>query len=157
MSHAELINDSLATPIELKEILGDDFLKVADIDWHKAGEAYEQRAREWRESKPSKQRVSVTEEDIREGRRGSAQKCPVARAITRLCQEQNLPLRQVMVGSSRIQLSFPWGMREMHTPSDMGVWITQYDNRRPVPPIDFVLPSGMVSIAPQQAFSSVLW
>lgn len=76
-------------------------------------------------------KIKVTEEHIAKGRRGCCERCPVALAIREMTPCESVRVSSVILRIADTHVALPW---------HAGVFVTDYDQGRPVQPFEFELP-----------------
>lgn len=85
-------------------------------------------------------KVSVTEQDVREGARLHCQLCPVARALSRAFGNAYYSVSVGPLGEVRCVARNTSGVDWYELPPAAQAWVEQFDRGVPMPPIEFELP-----------------
>ncbi len=80
-------------------------------------------------------RITVTQEDIENGRRCDPDCCPIGRALSRAGV-----VHYGVVGEAVMVLDEQQHATDLPLPGEIREWILDFDGRRPVEPISFELP-----------------
>ena len=96
-------------------------------------------------------KIRVTEQDIENGQKGSCRKCPVALAL-----RKHYPDNDLLVGAHDVDIyldGVAFSSNNLVTykfPSEVTQFIGDFDDGKPVSPIEFVIDDGISSAIPDE-------